>query len=120
MGQPGLISGVVVIEADTPDTKAGLQAVLGQPHIITPRGDGHWYFEHPGYPVKTTVRVIPGVDIREDGGFVNVVGTRPDGSYQILNLPTPIPLCHLTDYQSKYGRHQTVVNQQHQPPLKTD
>jgi len=85
----GAISGVVVLDADTPEARAKLESELGQqPHIITPRGGGHWYFQHPGYHVKTTVRIIPDVDIRADGGFVNIVGSRPDGEYQIQILPT--------------------------------
>ena len=86
----GAISGVVVIDADTPETRAELETEIGMPpHVLTPRGGGHYYFKHPGYLVKTTVRIVPQVDIRADGGFVNTVGSRPDGEYTILRLPTP-------------------------------
>lgn len=86
----GAISGVVVIDADTPGNRATLEAELEQSaHIITPRGGGHFHFKHPGYPVKTSAGILPGVDIRADGGFVNVVGSRPDGEYHILTLPGP-------------------------------
>lgn len=86
----GAISGVVVVDADTPETRAELETEIGMPpHVLTPRGGGHFYFAHPGYLVKTTVSIIPQVDIRADGGFVNTVGSRPDGEYTILRLPTP-------------------------------
>jgi hypothetical protein len=85
----GAISGLVAIDADTLEARSELEAELGKPHVITPRGGEHWYFQHPGHPVKTVAGILPGVDIRADGGFVNIVGTRPDGEYQILRLPTP-------------------------------
>jgi len=73
----GAISGVVVVDADTPESRAKLEAELGPPHVVTPRGGGHWYFKHPGYHFKTVARILPGVDIRGDGGFLNIVGERP-------------------------------------------
>jgi len=85
----GTISGAVVIDADSREARATFEADLGQPHVITPRGGAHWYFVHPGHPVKTVAGILPGVDVRGDGGFVNVVGKRPEGEYQILRLPTP-------------------------------
>jgi hypothetical protein len=85
----GVISGVVVIDADTPEARAELEAELGKPHVITPGGGAHWYFTHPGHEVKTVAGILPDVDIRGDGGFVNTVGTRPDGEYKILTLPAP-------------------------------
>lgn len=85
----GAISGLVVVDADTPEARKELETEIGPPHVITPRVGAHWYFAHPGHPVKTTVSIIPRVDMRADGGFVNVVGKHPDGEYQIVRLPTP-------------------------------
>lgn len=85
----GAISGLVVIDADTPEGRAEQEAELGKPHVVTPRGGGHWYFAHPGHHVKTASGILPGLDVRGDGGFVNIVGTRQDGKYQILTLPAP-------------------------------
>ena len=81
--------GVVVVDADKPEKRAELEAELGPPHVVTPRGGAHWYFKHPGHRVKTVAPILPDVDIRADGGFCNVVGERPDGAYQILTLPAP-------------------------------
>jgi putative DNA primase/helicase len=83
----GTISGLVVVDADTSESRAALEGELGRPHIVTPRGGGHWYFKHPGTHIKTAVAVIPDVDIRGDGGFVNIIGSRPDGKYQLQILP---------------------------------
>jgi len=85
----GAGSGVVAIDADTPESRAELEAELGKPHVISPRGGAHWHFRHPGHHVKTVARLLPGIDIRADGGFVNIVGTTPEGEYHMLTLPMP-------------------------------
>ena len=84
----GEISGVVVLDTDTPELLTQYSTILGEPHILTPRGGGHWYFKHPGYPVKNAVGILPGIDLRGDGGMVNVVGSRPDGNYTIIKFPS--------------------------------
>ncbi|MFC1937218.1 phage/plasmid primase, P4 family [Chloroflexota bacterium] len=76
---------VAVIDADTPETRVQLEAELGDPHVITPRGGAHWYIDTTGHPVKTVAGLLPGMDIRGVGGFVNIAG----GKYQILRLPVP-------------------------------
>jgi len=85
----GAISGVVVADADTPDARKEFEAEIGPPHVITPRGGAHWYFNHPGHSVKTVAGLLPGVDMRGDGGFVNIVGVSKDGDYQIAAFLTP-------------------------------
>jgi putative DNA primase/helicase len=78
---------IAVIDADTPEARAALEAELelGEPHVISPRGGGHWYIDTTGHPLKTTVRLLPDIDVRGVGGFVNIAG----GKYQILRLPVP-------------------------------
>jgi len=78
---------VAVIDADTPETRAKLEATLGQCHVLTPRGGGHWYIDTTGHPFKTVAPLLPGVDSRGVGGFVNVVGRSGLGEYTIVNLP---------------------------------
>lgn len=80
----GTISGVVVIDADTADARHVLESEGLQPHVVTPRGGAHYYFKHPGEHVKTMARLLPGVDIRGDGGFCNIAG----GAYQIMKMPS--------------------------------
>lgn len=85
----GAVSRVVIVDGDSADA----MLVMGdlKPHVRTPRGGGHYYFEHPGHPVKTAAGLLPKIDIRGDGGFVNVIGTNPKngGEYHIEILPTP-------------------------------
>ncbi len=40
-------SRVAVIDADTPDARAKLEAEIGPPHVLTPRG-AHWYINTTG------------------------------------------------------------------------
>jgi putative DNA primase/helicase len=85
----GKISGIVVLDADTPEVRSELESELGTPHVSTPRGGGHWYFKHPGHPVKTIAGVLPSIDVRADGGFINIVGASKYGTYEILTMPGP-------------------------------
>lgn len=85
----GQVSGVVTFDADTREAREVLESAGLQAHIISPRKGGHFHVKHPGYPVKTMVGLLPGLDVRGDGGFVNIIGKRPDGEYQIVRLPTP-------------------------------
>ncbi|MFC1869867.1 phage/plasmid primase, P4 family [Chloroflexota bacterium] len=83
----GEVSGVFVADTDTPElrevfTKHGLTL-----NTKTPRQGGHFFFRYDR-PVKTTAGILPGLDIRGGGGFVNVIGSRPDGNYEVINLPT--------------------------------
>lgn len=90
---------VAVIDADTQDTRASLEDDLGEPHVVTPRGGAHWYFDTSGHPLKTVAGLLPGIDVRAVGGFVNIAGTRlaytdegveyPAADYIINKLPVP-------------------------------
>jgi hypothetical protein len=51
--------------------------------VCTPRGGQHFYFLWPGYPVKNTTGIAPGLDVRGDGGYVLVPPSRTlDGAYR--------------------------------------
>ncbi len=80
---------IAVIDADTPETRAALEAELGQPNVISPRGGAHWYLDTAGHPLKTVAGLLPGVDVRGVGGFINIAGSSVFGEYQILKLPIP-------------------------------
>lgn len=67
----GKVSGLVVIDADS---QAAIDAVERDGAPITPtvqtaRGR-HYYFAHPGDLVRNGAGVLPGVDVRGDGGYV--------------------------------------------------
>jgi putative DNA primase/helicase len=82
----GEISGIVVFDADNEEinlifTKAGLK-----PHVKTRRGY-HYYFHHPGHKLINQVGIIPHLDLRGDGGFVNCIGNNSNASYELLIIP---------------------------------
>lgn len=70
----GAVSNLVVLDVDTED---GYRFLKENGYVIppTPRtqsspGKGHFYFQHPGFPVKNMIRKVPGIDIKGDGGYV--------------------------------------------------
>jgi hypothetical protein len=71
----GLVTLTVVIDADTAEAYAEMQANHGEPHVTTKRG-GHWYFRHPQDGKATSRRVAPGLDCKADGGYVVVPPSR--------------------------------------------
>jgi len=77
------------VDIDRPELRTIFDDVGLLPHIQTPRGGFHYWFRHPGHPVKTEAGLLPGIDIRGDGGFVNVLGKRKDGEYVVLIPPSP-------------------------------
>jgi putative DNA primase/helicase len=81
----GTISGCFVIDIDDPEA----YKVMGdlKPHVKTKRG-WHWYFKHPGGKIITKAGLLPHVDIRGDGGFVNFAGANEGASYETLIMPT--------------------------------
>jgi len=92
----GAISGIVVIDIDTPekiDYPLPL-TVVSQ----TASGGRHIFCKHPGQEVKNRVRIVPNVDIRADGGYVVVppsllasgnqyVWSIPPGDVELAELP---------------------------------
>lgn len=85
----GKISKLVVVDADSDEARNLLEDNHLVPHVITPRGGAHYYFHHPSHAVKTCAGILPGIDIRGDGGFVNVIGSSKYGNYEVLILPVP-------------------------------
>ena len=65
----GLPSGVVVVDADTPEAAAEMEDEYGPPTVRTNRG-GHWYFRHPQTGKMTSTTIRPGLDRKGDGGYV--------------------------------------------------
>jgi hypothetical protein len=73
----GAISGVIVIDDDSPDGSAS--AALNLPKtvsIITGSGKRHYYFAAPDIKVGNSVKSLAdGIDVRGDGGQVVFVGS---------------------------------------------
>jgi hypothetical protein len=74
----GRISGIVVVDVDTrhggPDSVADAERRHGRlPATVesaTGGGGRHLYYAHPGTPMANRVAMLPGVDLRGDGGCV--------------------------------------------------
>jgi hypothetical protein len=70
----GAISGLFVVDFDGEEgaaTHARLAAALGAaPTALTGGGGTHMLFRHPGHRVPTRKGILPGLDIRGDGGFI--------------------------------------------------
>jgi hypothetical protein len=55
--------------------------------VKSPTGSIHWFFKWPGFKVKNIAGLVPGVDVRSDGGMViGVPSVKPGvGTYEWLN-----------------------------------
>ena len=68
----GILSGIVVLDADGPEGEAELRC-RGHgmtPMAKTPGGGTHVYLRHPGVQVPTMIRIVPGIDLKAAGGYV--------------------------------------------------
>jgi hypothetical protein len=75
----GRESGIVVVDIDPPkggddswNDACNGQVPFDTVEVLTGGGGRHIYFQHPGGVVKSAVGVLPGIDIRGDGGYVVV------------------------------------------------
>lgn len=68
----GAKSGVFVVDIDSQEGEEGLKALCSLPDTLTVKTakGRHLFFKHPGHDVVTKKGVLPGVDIRGDGGYV--------------------------------------------------
>jgi archaellum biogenesis ATPase FlaH len=68
----GRLSGHVVIDCDSAEGEQRLQELIGLPITpvnVTAKGR-HWVFAHPGGQVTTRTGLLPGADVRGDGGYI--------------------------------------------------
>jgi P4 family phage/plasmid primase-like protien len=84
----GSVSGLVVLDLDSEEAiaEARKRGLPVTPEVRTGKGL-HVYFQHPGCSVRNRARLLPGMDIRGDGGFVVAPGsTHESGAiYEALN-----------------------------------
>jgi hypothetical protein len=75
----GAISNIVVLDVDGEQGERSLLSLGVMPATPTVRtGRGrHLYFRHPGFPVRNSVAIKPGLDVRGDGGYVVAPSLRP-------------------------------------------
>lgn len=89
--QPGGVSGLVVIDIDVKNSATWRESrdQLNLPHTLTaqtPSGGWHAFFKHPGGTIRSKVAVLPGIDVRADGGYVVAVGSSLDiGDYKWMD-----------------------------------
>ncbi len=88
-GMPtGKVSNCFVIDCDSPEAVAIMENAGLKPHVKTPRGGCHYYCRLPDWPIVNKVGVLPQLDIRGQGGYVNFCGGNGTGSYVVLIQPT--------------------------------
>ena len=88
----GELSGVVVLDVEVDGDITGLDMPT-TPTAKTGGGGRHYYFKHPGFPVKTRTRILNRkIDVRGDGGYAIVPPSKSfKGSYEwIVGLDTPL------------------------------
>lgn len=90
----GEASGIVVIDVDD---EAGLSELGHLPPTMEARtgsGGRHLVFAHPGRPIRNRARVVPGIDVRGDGGYIVVPpSVHPNGNlYAWMDERNPAPL----------------------------
>ncbi len=84
----GAISGLVVVDADSPEALAWAEEHLPPTPIRVRTGKGlHLYYRHPGTKVRNRARIRTGqgklaLDVRGDGGYVLAPGSpHPEGGH---------------------------------------
>lgn len=69
----GAISGISVVDCDSDEAIATVEETLPDsflcPIAQTPRGGRHYYFSYQP-ELRTGAEILPGIDIRNDGGYV--------------------------------------------------
>jgi hypothetical protein len=101
----GALSGLVVVDVDP---RHGGEASIAEwqrlhgalPHTVEARSGGggrHLYFAHPGRVVHNRVALLPGVDVRGDGGLIVAPPSiHPSGRrYAWVNAPGAVDLSPL-------------------------
>lgn len=67
-------SGLLVIDCDTPEGEQAIEELLPDslniPTVRTPRGGKHLYFRMPDENIRDIVGLLPGVDVRAEGGYI--------------------------------------------------
>lgn len=114
----GAISGLVVVDLDSaPSLRWAEDHLPPTPmRVMTARGE-HWYFRHPGAPVRNRVRIAAdsgklAIDIRADGGFVVGPGSLHHTGHEYLEIePWPSSLEPVPTFDTRwFGQPASAVS----------
>jgi len=105
----GTVSGILVVDIDGDEGKETFALAGGDTNtwcVETSHGL-HYYYRHPGEKVGNSVKQVPGIDIRGDGGYVVAPpSVHPDGSRYVWRLaPWDIALADPDDWLLKLIRN---------------
>ena len=101
-GMPcGKLSGFVALDFDPPEGPklfdARYDGTILPPTATTPKGGYHAFHAFPAeIPVPNDVKIIPGLDVRSEGGYVVIPSAYPDGRSWIQppnGTAPPLPAC---------------------------
>jgi hypothetical protein len=115
----GLISGIAVIDIDDPDIgKAALAELIPDslvfPIVKTPSGGEHWYFACTDGHIRNNAKVVPGCDLRANGGYVvappSINGNSKSWKWHDKLNPTKIALPYLPDAYKDFINKDAVYN----------
>lgn len=90
----GQATGIVVLDFDGAEGLNTLQQLGLDPHVNTGSGGAHVYVTAEG-PVRNSVRILPGMDVRGEGGLAYVVGESSKGVYTIVRALIPYTYAEL-------------------------
>ncbi len=94
----GAVSRLIVLDFDGEPGRLIMTMNRIKPHVQTPSGGFHAWFEHPGWRVATLNSKsakerlgasYPGLDIRADGGYAVFTGRNAKGEYHWLRPMVP-------------------------------
>ncbi len=83
----GSVSNLFVVDCDTPEANTIMGDAGLKPHVRTPKGF-HYYVLYPPWSIRNSTRLLLGIDIRGQGGYVNFCGNNGKAGYEVLILPT--------------------------------
>lgn len=119
----GAVSGLIVLDLDSQEAVQEAER-RGLPDTITAKtGKGlHVYFRHPGGKIGNRAGLLPGWDIRGDGGYVVAPGSvHPSGTdYRWENPPGMFELADIPDWLAGMLEEPDVPDNVARLPLPAD
>ena len=102
----GEASGIIVLDIDGRNGGIESLAQLEQEHGSLPNtikvktGDGyHFYFKHPGGHIPCRSNILPGIDLKADGGYVVAPpSVHPNGRFYAWSLDTAAEFADAPDW----------------------